>query len=265
MFRGFFCSAKSFYFVVVLLCALSILAICEPFSVNGEQNRLEFEACRSYRGNSDTNFPDVFDGQSNSNFVSTSLMQKHNIDNVCADLNAFCFPSILPGFYSKENDDESHVLDVSEVMGGKTISCSLFYQEDCRELPCHISSVRSSQQSDISSWRSPLLYRKTQSLKSGENTETVKFGFVDGLSRPQFYHCNFSEMVLVPGEVASIYFVFLPAQLGLSSAQLVLQTSFGGFLIQVKGFGVNSPYGIKPLVGLDVSSSGKWRKEFVFA
>ncbi|PHU19475.1 hypothetical protein BC332_10626 [Capsicum chinense] len=73
----------------------------------------------------------------------------------------------------------------------------------------------------------------------------------------QFYPCNFSETLLAPGDIASICFVFLPTWSGLSSAQLVLQTSSGGFLVQAKGFAVESPYRIQPLVGRDISSSGR--------
>ncbi|CAN4093631.1 unnamed protein product [Withania somnifera] len=76
----------------------------------------------------------------------------------------------------------------------------------------------------------------------------------------QFYPCNFSETLLAPGETASICFVFLPTWLGLSTAQFVLQTSSGGFLVQAKGFAVGSPYRIQPLVGLDISSSGRMSK-----
>ncbi|WMV18383.1 hypothetical protein MTR67_011768 [Solanum verrucosum] len=76
----------------------------------------------------------------------------------------------------------------------------------------------------------------------------------------QFYPCNFSETLLAPGETASICFVFLPTWLGFSAAQFVLQTSFGGFLVQAKGFAVESPYRIQPLVSLDISSSGRLSK-----
>ncbi|KAB5547787.1 hypothetical protein DKX38_011193 [Salix brachista] len=78
----------------------------------------------------------------------------------------------------------------------------------------------------------------------------------------QFYPCDFSEVLLGPGEVASICFVFLPRRLGLSSAHLILQTSSGGFLVQVKGYAVESPYNISPLFSLDVPSSGRLRKKF---
>ncbi|XP_057979850.1 uncharacterized protein LOC131165788 isoform X2 [Malania oleifera] len=76
----------------------------------------------------------------------------------------------------------------------------------------------------------------------------------------QFYSCNYSDFFLGPGEVASICFVFLPRWLGLSSANLILQTSSGGFVVQAKGFAIESPYGVQPLTGLDVSSSGRWSK-----
>ncbi|XP_017699259.2 uncharacterized protein LOC103710984 [Phoenix dactylifera] len=69
----------------------------------------------------------------------------------------------------------------------------------------------------------------------------------------QFYAYSFENLSLAPGESASISFIFLPRWLGLSSAQLVLQTSFGGFIIHAKGTAVESPYKIEPLVGLDIS------------
>ncbi|XVE87158.1 hypothetical protein DITRI_Ditri18aG0093800 [Diplodiscus trichospermus] len=76
----------------------------------------------------------------------------------------------------------------------------------------------------------------------------------------QFYPCNFSEVFLGPGEVASICFVFLPRWVGFSSAHLILQTSSGGFLVQARGFAVESPYEIEPLISLDVPASGQLSK-----
>ncbi|XVF15587.1 hypothetical protein REPUB_Repub09cG0167200 [Reevesia pubescens] len=76
----------------------------------------------------------------------------------------------------------------------------------------------------------------------------------------QFYPCNYSEVLLGPGEVASICFVFFPRWVGLSSAYLILQTSSGGFLVQARGFAVESPYEIQPLVSLDIPSSGQLSK-----
>ncbi|KAL2504844.1 Uncharacterized protein Adt_20465 [Abeliophyllum distichum] len=329
--RGVFHFSKAFHFVVVLLCALFTLITFEASLINGAQYQLEFEACRSYKGNSDVNFPDVFDDHINSKFASKDLEQQHGIANVCPHSNSFCFPSTLAGFLCEENDAEIEELDVSRIhadvrlsaglnqvknilsqssdsgmfrlLGGRTISCSLYFQESYHELPYHNS--RNDQPNDVTSCISPLLAHKNRNLKLTQNIETVKSGFLDSFTTPhveikpslldwgqkylhfpslafltvknigsdsilnvykpystnsQFYSCNVSEMLLAPGEVASVCFVFLPTKLGLSSTQLVLQTSFGGFLILAKGFAVESPYGVKPLIGLGVSSSGRWRK-----
>ncbi|KAK1588719.1 hypothetical protein Q3G72_026389 [Acer saccharum] len=78
----------------------------------------------------------------------------------------------------------------------------------------------------------------------------------------QFYPCNFSNIFLGPGEVASICFVFLPRWLGLSTSRLILQTNSGGFLVSAKGFALESPYKIQPLMNLDVSPSGRLSKNF---
>lgn len=78
----------------------------------------------------------------------------------------------------------------------------------------------------------------------------------------QFYPCNFSEISLGPGESAVISFVFFPRCLGLSSAHLVLQTSYGGFFVEAKGYATESPYGIQPLLGLEISPGGRLSRNF---
>lgn len=79
---------------------------------------------------------------------------------------------------------------------------------------------------------------------------------------PQFYTYNFEEMSLAPGESALLSFVFLARRLGSMSAHLVLQTSLGGFLIHAKGRASGSPYGIQPLVGLNILSDGRLTRSF---
>ncbi|KAJ1419114.1 Transmembrane protein [Sesbania bispinosa] len=78
----------------------------------------------------------------------------------------------------------------------------------------------------------------------------------------QFYPCNFSEVSLRPGESAIICFVFFPKCLGLSSASLILQTSSGGFIVEAKGYATESPFGIQPLSGLEISPGGRLSKNF---
>jgi hypothetical protein len=77
---------------------------------------------------------------------------------------------------------------------------------------------------------------------------------------PQFYVYGYEDLVLQPGENASVTFVFLPKLLGSSSAHLVLQTNFGGFIIQAKGMAVRSPYQILPLTRMDVVLGGHLEK-----
>uniref|UniRef100_A0A0D9VQG5 Uncharacterized protein n=1 Tax=Leersia perrieri TaxID=77586 RepID=A0A0D9VQG5_9ORYZ len=74
---------------------------------------------------------------------------------------------------------------------------------------------------------------------------------------PQFYVYGYDDLVLQPRENASVTFVFLPKMLGSSSAHLVLQTNFGGFIIQAKGMAVGSPYQLQPLTGMDVIIGGR--------
>ncbi|XP_062210141.1 uncharacterized protein LOC133911763 isoform X2 [Phragmites australis] len=73
---------------------------------------------------------------------------------------------------------------------------------------------------------------------------------------PQFYVYGYEDLELQPGDNASLTFVFLPKLLGSSSAHLVLQTNFGGFIIQAKGMAVSSPYQILPLTGIDAVIGG---------
>ncbi|GFY86509.1 hypothetical protein Acr_05g0001480 [Actinidia rufa] len=111
-------------------------------------------------------------------------------------------------------------------------------------------------------WGQKYLYFPSFAFLTVANThsDSILYLYEPFSTNTQFYPCNFSEVLLRPGEVASICFVFLPSWLGMSSAHLILQTSSGGFLIRAKGFAVESPYRIRPLVGLDISSSGRWRK-----
>ncbi|KAL0380898.1 UNVERIFIED_CONTAM: hypothetical protein Sangu_0154100 [Sesamum angustifolium] len=328
--RRLFCAAKDFCLLLVVLCAIFILVTCTRSPVNEVQSRPEFDGCKRYRGSLYTNSLDVFDGHVSSELVSRHSVQQYSVESICPHSNAFCFPSTVTGFLLNEDGAESEASDASRVQpegflsgltqarsnlswsqqhgifrlsGGRVLSCSLYQPDDSFEFSTDVST-KNGRQTDVSSCISTLFDHSSHSSKSGENAETVKSGFLDGLTTPmveikpslldwgqknmyypslafltvknvdtdgvlsiyapyssnsQFYPSNFSEILLAPGEVASICFVFLPTNLGLSSAQLVLQTSIGGFLIHAKGFAVESPYSIKPISDLDVSSSGRWR------
>ncbi|KAL8168046.1 hypothetical protein V2J09_009545 [Rumex salicifolius] len=110
-------------------------------------------------------------------------------------------------------------------------------------------------------WGESNLYHPSVTTLSIKNTcnEIALTVYEPFSTDSQFFPCNFSEVQLGPGEAVSLCLVFLPSNLGLSSAQLILQTSSGGFLVWAKGFGVESPYRIMPMSEFDVSSSG-WKK-----
>lgn len=111
-------------------------------------------------------------------------------------------------------------------------------------------------------WGNQYLYMPSMATLTVANRHTKNVLSLDEpySTNAQFYPYNFSEVLLAPGEVATISFVFLPLSLRASSAQVVMQTNYGGFLIQCTGFALESPYDLPPLIGLDVSSSGKLRK-----
>ncbi|XP_048431430.1 uncharacterized protein LOC103956580 isoform X1 [Pyrus x bretschneideri] len=114
----------------------------------------------------------------------------------------------------------------------------------------------------ILDWGQKYMYFPSLAFLTVANTcnDTILHVYEPFSTDMQFYPCNFSGTTLGPGETASICYVYLPRWLGLSSARLILQTSAGGFLVQAKGFAIESPYGIHPLLGLDVSSRGRWSK-----
>ncbi|XP_010268720.1 PREDICTED: uncharacterized protein LOC104605590 isoform X1 [Nelumbo nucifera] len=111
-------------------------------------------------------------------------------------------------------------------------------------------------------WGQKYLYFPSLSFLTVANThnDSILHIYEPFSTDTQFYPCDSDELVLGPGEVATICFVFLPRWPGLSSAHVVLQTSSGGFLIHAKGFAMESPYRIQPLLGLNISSSGRYRQ-----
>ncbi|PON43967.1 Transmembrane protein 131-like [Parasponia andersonii] len=325
--RGLLYQAKMFQIIVVLSCAIFCLATCEPCSVNGKQKSAQYDACRSYEDDLNAVFPDVSSGYGN---PRTYI----NIESICTNSHAFCFPSTLHGFSSKVHKHEADAIEASgsqfngpitagsaedtrearndswsmdygmfKLFNGGIVSCSL----NSGEGPNNLSSIQSNSavQNDISTCNAPLLNQKSTSSKAEVNIEINKSGSFDGSSShnvdinpakldwghkyiyfpsvafltventcsdkilhvfepfstdSQFYPCNFSEALLGPGEAVSICFVFLPRLLGLTSAHLILQTSSGGFFIQAKGYAIESPYGSKPLVGVDESSGRRWSR-----
>ncbi|XP_052197435.1 uncharacterized protein LOC127804600 isoform X2 [Diospyros lotus] len=322
---------KALIFMVVLIRTHFYFVECGPCCANGMPIPVEYDSCKSYKGDCGSGFQGVYVGDAGSGYLSKSHVAHLGRENVCGSSNSFCFPSTLTGFLPKEHATESAVLDASAIhsdgtlpagstqvgnnsswssyhgifklLSGRAISCSLKSEEEI----CDALSVQTSigNQNCVSPCQGPVHNQKRPSPNLNENSEMVKSGFIDGSlsshievspplldwgqkylytpsvafvsvanthhdrmlylyepfsTNPQFYPCNFSEVLLAPGEVASVCFVFLPTWLGMSSGHLILQTSFGGFLILAKGFAVESPYVVQPLVGFEISSSGRWSK-----
>lgn len=113
-------------------------------------------------------------------------------------------------------------------------------------------------------WGQKYLYSSSAAFLTVANTcnESTLHLYEPFSTDLQFYPCNFSEFSLRPGESAIICFVFFPKSLGFSSASLILQTSSGGFVVEAKGHATESPFGIQPLSGVEISPGGRLSRSF---
>ncbi|KAL1809906.1 hypothetical protein ACET3Z_026896 [Daucus carota] len=199
--------------------------------------------------------------------------------------------------HGKSNATWASNVDSYKLLNGRVVSCSLNSLVGDHDNLCHQDDITSCRgtlfdrraagnensakiKSDISDggslqveispplldWGQNYLYRPSLAFVTVTNTHSngILNVYEPYSTSSQFYPCNFSERTLGPGEAASFCFVFLPTNLGVSSAQLILQTSFGGFLIQASGFANESPYGIEPLLDLDRSSGRRLKKNLSF-
>ncbi|OUZ99815.1 Protein of unknown function DUF3651 [Macleaya cordata] len=153
--------------------------------------------------------------------------------------------------------------------GGPSLKCNIPYaisDKKSKVIKSDLLDGSSSPHVKISppslDWGQNYLYFPSIAFLTVANTcnDSVLHIYEPFSSDTQFYPCDFDEVVLGPGEVASICFIFLPQRLGFLSAHLVLQTSSGGFLIHAKGLAVESLYEIEPLTGMDAYSDGGWSK-----
>lgn len=134
------------------------------------------------------------------------------------------------------------------------------YRMTASDSPDNASSHCIQIQPAVLDWGQKYMYFASLSFLTVANTcnDSILHVFEPFSTNLQFYPCNFTEALVGPGEVVSICFVYLPRWLGMSSAHLILQTSAGGFLVQAKGFAIESPYGMHPL--FDTSSGGRWSR-----
>ncbi|KAG4973244.1 hypothetical protein JHK87_030065 [Glycine soja] len=116
----------------------------------------------------------------------------------------------------------------------------------------------------ILDWGQKYLYSSSSAFLTVTNTcnDSILNLYEPFSTDLQFYPCNFSDISLRPGESALICFVYFPRSLGLSSGSLILQTSSGGFIVEAKGYATESPFGIQPLSGMQISPGGRLSKNF---
>ncbi|GAB4847003.1 hypothetical protein Ancab_026015 [Ancistrocladus abbreviatus] len=197
--------------------------------------------------------------------------------SLSSDHGVFQFPdgrTVSCSLCYRDVSYDMSLLYVSNV-GQSLPSCirHLVYPQDTNSSAGNSVEIKKSQFTDGSSphvkisppqldWGENYLYSTSPAFLTVKNTcnESVLNVYEPFSTNTQFYPCNFSELSLGPGEAASICFIFAPRWLGMSSAQIILQTSSGGFLLQAKGLAVDSPYNIRPLVEFDVLSSGWWSR-----
>lgn len=68
----------------------------------------------------------------------------------------------------------------------------------------------------------------------------------------QFYPTRFQPTTIAPGAAHTLTVAFLPRTLGEAMATLLLRTSLGGFVLQMRGEGVQSQYQLTPVRGAKV-------------
>uniref|UniRef100_A0A182T8K8 TMEM131_like domain-containing protein n=1 Tax=Anopheles maculatus TaxID=74869 RepID=A0A182T8K8_9DIPT len=86
-------------------------------------------------------------------------------------------------------------------------------------------------------------------LFNRHKNRSVYLGSISG-STAEFSSSYFKERVIPPGGNTSFNVVFLPRKLGAADGSLLVHTSFGMLRYVVQGSGIECPYRLRPLVGL---------------
>ncbi|XP_028760480.1 uncharacterized protein LOC114719187 [Neltuma alba] len=278
--KGLSHPAKTFYCFVVLLCSFYCFADYGPYCANWIQNQPECDACVSFGEGYKLDFSDSFDSDTN---VGYGVPTAHNsIESMCRNTHTFCFPSTISGYSDQQRSLKEASLEDSsskyngpfgveltqdshqasnrswssdygmfELLNGGVVSCSLNSREGINDAP--LFETEGGHKDDLSSCGGALFWQKAIP-SSPKNSKMVESSFFSP-------NVRIGPTVLDWGQ--NCYsFVFFPRCLGLSSAHLILQTSYGGFFVEAKGYATESPYGIQPLLGLEISPGGMLSKNF---
>ncbi|KAJ6814767.1 uncharacterized protein M6B38_138155 [Iris pallida] len=244
--------------IAVLFSVLVSVFLVLPYTVAEVDDRYQSVPCARHGWLSDG--LQEFRGLSE---VQETFPWFSELENACPDSESFCFPSTLVDFGEvsdrlKVDDWSSDAAAVGFCRGLPLLDYRNLNPEGFdSELPSAATYLEinpSSLDWGMSSLLSPALVYLNVTNNHNSSMLHVLEPFI---TDEQFYAYSFNELLLAPGEAGLIAFVFLPRFLGSISAQIVLQTNFGGFIVQCKGIGVESSYGVEPFGGFDVSSDGR--------
>ncbi|ONK74220.1 uncharacterized protein A4U43_C03F4030 [Asparagus officinalis] len=236
-------------FVFPVMLSLMMFLPCEAKDqMDGFLNALLYaDGCENFKD---------FDGSVE---TKASFPCYFDIKNVCSQSTSLCFPSTLIGLGTKFDGSHS---EKSNFDVGKVGFCERSPLSDLNPVvfssgslwPPYVKMSPPSLDWGTNSLLTPsLVYLALANL----HNSSVLHVFEPFSSDGQFYAYGFEKFSLAPGEASSIAFVFLPRNLGLVSAHIVLQTSFGGFVIHAKGVGIENPYRIDPFGGFELLADGR--------
>ncbi|XP_039008067.1 uncharacterized protein LOC120136014 [Hibiscus syriacus] len=248
-------------------------SFCFPSTLPGfltEETTLEVGGLEVSRTQSDSVSSHVEQSNLRRQTSNRSWLSNHSMFKLLNGRTVSCSLYSRAGIHelSSVHTDGANQNDISScrepLLGQKSASISMKKHKEVTEMGSFdsLSSPNVQINPSIMDWGRKFLFFPSVAYLTVANTcnESILLIHEPFSTNIQFYPCNFSEILLGPGEVTSICFVFLPRWVGMSSAQLILQTSSGGFLVQAKGFAVESPYEIQPLLSLDIPSSGQLSK-----
>ncbi|XP_023743282.1 uncharacterized protein LOC111891458 isoform X1 [Lactuca sativa] len=273
--RGFYHDVEALHFKIVTLCALFALSTFGPCTITGTHNPIAYDLNSGENSNQfppQTSLPkltlenickrsDLFCFPSTlSGFFTDFHTQEANLSGLSR-----VKPVLEKSTPSVNNLTWSTNHGNFQLPNGNIVSCSLEYQEnpqiDENDTKDESFIIKSTHVNDFSSphiqishhildWGQKYLHSPSITFLTLQNLQNHSFLniFEPYSTNLQFYPCNNTEFNLSPGEIASICFIFFPKSLGLSSGHLILQTNLGGFLIQTRGFAIESPYTIHPSV-----------------
>lgn len=88
-------------------------------------------------------------------------------------------------------------------------------------------------------------------LLNRHENRSVVLGLISGKT-PDIYSSFFDEKIVPPGGNTTFNIVFLPRYTGNINGTLYIHTSFGLLKYEVKGYGIECPYRLTPLVGIKI-------------